>query len=252
METFVNDQPLLKSSPVRAFQAVFESPNWGINVLWLTVAVLLQSVFVGQIALFGWGAELIASGAAKPDRRQPDIDSGRLGDYITQGLWPFCVYFVVQLVGTFLVALPVIAVVLVGIAIVESQGEAAGIFIPLVVVPFVFVMSMLLALFTVPFLIRSLACQNFKESFDIAWVRSFVRLMFWEMVGSGIVFFILSIGVALLGFLMLCVGYIPAIGVISGAAMHLLAQWYEVFLSRGGDPVPRYWQGQPVIDATIV
>ena len=76
--------------------------------------------------------------------------------------------------------------------------------------------------------------------------------MFWEILGSGIVFAILTIGVAMLGMLLFCVGYLPAIGVIMGAGMNMLAQWYEVFLSRGGEPIPPATPSEPIVDATIV
>lgn len=59
----------------------------------------------------------------------------------------------------------------------------------------------------------------------------------------------LSIGLALLGLLFFCVGYLPALGWISGAWVHLLAQWYERYLSLGGEPV--MFSDDEIIEATL-
>ena len=67
---------------------------------------------------------------------------------------------------------------------------------------------------------------------------------------STILFVMLGIGIYFAGLAMLCIGIFPALGLLSGAAMHLLAQWYELFLSRGGEPVnPAV---DPIVDASLV
>ena len=61
---------------------------------------------------------------------------------------------------------------------------------------------------------------------------------------------VLGLGVYFAGLALLCVRIVPAIGLLSGAAMHLLAQWYELFLSRGGEPIAP--ASDTVVDATVV
>ena len=60
----------------------------------------------------------------------------------------------------------------------------------------------------------------------------------------------MAIGIYFVGLVMLCVGVVPAAGLLTGAAMHLLAQWYELFLSRGGEPV--YPAADTIVDASVV
>ncbi len=230
-----------------AFGSVFQSPNWGINVLWLTIAALAQSVFVGQIGLFGWGAEQLSARSGRPEIPVPDIESGRLGDYISRGVWPFLVYFVVQLVGGLLMAVPLVGLVLLAAALGGDGGPPA---LAIGVLPLALCLVVALGIVSVPFLIRAMLCQDFSQSFDVAWVRQFVTIMFWDMLLGGIAFGFISAGVLMIGALMLCVGYLPAIGIVNGAGMNLCAQWYEVFLDRGGEPVPG--PDPSIIDATLV
>ena len=68
MSTATYDQPV-SISATRAMKSVVDSPNWPSNLLWLTIAVLLQSVVVGQIFIFGYGAELIRERAGFPNRK---------------------------------------------------------------------------------------------------------------------------------------------------------------------------------------
>lgn len=241
----------LKSSPLRALRSVFETPNWPTNLLWLTIAMLLNGLFIGQIGLFGYGAELLEKRAGRPGMPTLDIDSGRLGDYIGKGIWPFVVNFLIQIAFGLVIAIPIGVLVLVGIAAGSAAGGDSGAALSLiVVVPLVLLLSIGTAVFSVPFLINAMVCQDFQKSFDFGWAIGFVKIMFWEIVISAIVYYLLSLGVVLIGMLMLCLGYIPALGVVAGGAMHMLAQWYEVYLSRGG--VPATPPAASVIDASIV
>lgn len=78
--------PSFRSSATDAFKAIIETPNWVGNLLWLTIAGVASSIFVGQIAAFGYGAELLRRRAGRPDMPNHDIDSDRLGDYLSQGI----------------------------------------------------------------------------------------------------------------------------------------------------------------------
>jgi hypothetical protein len=245
--------PSFKSSAFRAYQKVFESSNWFMNVVWLSVAVLAHAVYVGQIALFGWGADQLEMRSGRPTNPTPDIDANRLGEYLGRGIWPFCVYFVVQIAAGLFIALPIglFAMMLIAAA---GIGKGAPTLL-IAVVPLILFAVAAMNVLMVPFLIRSMACQSFQQSFDLAWVRQFVGLMFWEVLFSGLRFMLLSFGVSLLGMLT-CIGYIPALGIVSGAAMNMLAQWYEIFQDRGGEPVPMLAPNQssyqPIVDAEIV
>ena len=244
--------PEFQSSPWRAVQSVVSTPQWPMNLLWLTIAVLLQSVFIGQIALLGYAVDLFRARSGRPENPTPDISADRFGDYIEQGIWPFVVLLVTQLALAFVLSVPLVVIAILVSVLVASLGPdgqtIASIGIALLV-PLCWVLIAVVNVCTVPFLIRSIVCRDFAQSFDFAWAREFLRLMFWEMFWSGIRMLFLTIGLAVLGLLLLCVGYLPALGWISGAWIHLLAQWYERYLSLGGDPVT--FPDDEIIEATL-
>ncbi len=237
-------------SATRAIKSIFEGPNWPSNLLWLTIAVLLQSFVVGQVFLFGYGVALLQHRAGVPGRKSPDIDSDRLGDYFMQGLWPFLVYMVASLLVTLVVLVPAAALVLL-LLVLGSQLESTNRVLlvlgslpvcVLLIIPFVVLLG--------PIAIRAMICQNFMQSFDLNWCKSFIQLTFWEMVISTAILCLLGIVIYFIGAALFCVGALPATGVMSGAAMHLLAQWYELFLSRGGQAVLQ--PAGPRVDTTVV
>lgn len=244
-------QPQFRSSPMTALRSTIDSPNWLQNVLWLSIAVLLNSVFIGQIAIFGYGAELLHRRGGHPDGPKVDVDSDRIGDYISKGIWPFVVHFLVQIVVGIVVLIPIVLLVALGMGMGAMLGgeEAMGVSV-ILMIPFIFALAIGSAVFSVPFLINAMICQDFQRSLDLGWALGFTKLMFWEMITSAIVYWLLSIVVIFIGFLFLCVGYIPATGIVAGGAMHLLSQWYEVYLSKGGVPINP--PENDVIDASIV
>lgn len=249
MSSATYDQPLTCSAG-RALKSIFNGPNWTSNLLWLTIAALLQSFVVGSIFLFGYGASLLRARAGLPDRNSPDIDSNRLGDYFMQGLWPFLVYLVASLVASIILAIP-LGFLFVILAVIGAQfGEAGGLLVIVFMIPLVFFMTISMVILLGPVTIRAMICQDFQRAFDIGWCISFVKLTYREMIISSIIFSILGIGVYVIGFAMFCVGIFPAIGLLTGAMMHLLAQWYELFLSRGGEPVQP--PAESVVDATVI
>jgi hypothetical protein len=229
---------LQESSVVEAMGTWFRSPNWVGNLLWLSLAGLTSSVFVGLIGLLGFGAELLEKRAGRPDTPTPDIDSSRIGDYFTKGIWPFLVYLAVQLVGGIFVVLPVGGMfLLIVLASGETDSEAltglalaaGGLVTTLISLLFYVVAS--------PLIIRSMICQDFAKAFDVAWAMDFFGKMKFELLWSGLKFAVLSLAVELVGMMLFCIGSIPAQGIILGGMVHLSAQWYEIYLNRGGIPV---------------
>ena len=231
-----------------AFKSVLESPNWVANLLWLSLAAMTSAILVGQIALLGYGSEILERRAGRPDYPNTDVDSNRLGDYINKGIWPFLVQFVVQLVVSFLMLIPMFLLfVVVAAAGAVAEEFAAGVLF-FVFVPAMIILSIFINIFTVPFIIRAMVGQDFGQAFDVGWCLNFTKMMWGEIIISSIIFGLLAFLVSLAGMIACFVGTIPAAGLIWGAAVHLLGQWYEIYLSRGGPPAP----APDVIDAAAV
>lgn len=226
--------PSFRSSATDAFKAIIETPNWVGNLLWLTIAGVASSILVGQIAAFGYGVELLRRRAGRPEMPNHDVDSDRLGDYLSQGIWPFLVALVIQFGTSMVLALPFGLRFVVGLL---AMGDIVGLG-AVVLAPIVIVASLLASILTVPFVLRAMICQDFVKAFDLGWAIHFVKLMVGEMILSGIIFFVLAWLLNLAGALACCVGVFVTSGWVLGATMHLGAQLYEVYLSRGGEPVP--------------
>lgn len=249
MSTASYDQPIT-CSPIRALKSFFNSPNWVMNLLWLTLAALLQSFVVGSVFLFGYGTSLLKARAGLPDRDSPDIDSNQLGDYFVQGLWPFLVYLVASIVVSLVTTIP--AAIFAGILMMigAQMGEAGGVLVAILLIPLTVAVSGAIVILLGPITIRAMICQDFQKSFDIGWCVSFIKLTYVEVAISTVLFLVIGMGISLAGFAMFCIGIYPAIGLLSGVFMHLLAQWYELFLSRGGEPVQP--PDDQIVDATLV
>ena len=246
----VNYNSTIVCSASRAIKSVLSGPNWPSNLLWLTISALLQSFVVGQIFLFGYGASLLQARAGLPGRNSPDIDSNRLGDYFMQGLWPFLVYLVASLIVSIIVTVPFMILIAIFMVIGHQIGDAGVLMVVILAFPLTIVLSILMAILLGPITIRAMICQDFQKAFDIGWCVSFIKLTFWEVAVSTLVFMLLGLAIYFAGLALLCVGIVPAIGLLSGAVMHLLAQWYELFLSRGGEPVAP--ASDTLVDATVV
>ncbi len=245
----MQDLPALKTRPMDAIRSTIDSPNWGQNLLWLSIAVLLQGIFIGQIALLGWGSEVIERRSGLPGRPTHDVNPDRIGDYIQNGIWPFVVSFVMQIVMTILMFIPMLLLVL-GVAAASAAGEAAAGLAFAIMIPATMLFSVAMMVLIVPFVLNAMISQEFSKAMDLAWARHFIGIMFWEIVVSGLVYYLLSFVCCLCGLLLLCVGYIPAIAMVTGGAMHMLSQWYEIFLQRGGRPIEP--AGGKIVEASIV
>ncbi|QDV23668.1 DUF4013 domain-containing protein [Aureliella helgolandensis] len=239
------------SSPVAALRYIFNSPNWIMNVVWMSLAALSSGIFVGQIAALGYGTELIQRNAAFRRSESMDVDIDRLGDYISKGIWPYLVHLAIGFLFSILLALPLAGIFVFGaLGLGAAAGEAGIAFAPLFFIPIALAISTVLSIASIPFILRSMVCQDFLPAFDVGWALEFVSKMFWEILVSGIIFGILSMAILFAGLLLCGVGYFPACGIVLAGAMHMLAQWYEIFLSRGGTPIPP--SDSSIVEASIL
>jgi hypothetical protein len=240
-----------KCSAIRAVHAAVESPNWQMNLVWLSLAALLQHFIVGAVFAFGYGAEVIQSRAGLPGRRNPDIAPNRISETFLLGLWAFLVYLISALVVSLLSTLTILAIAaIVALSIPADAREYVPIVMAIVIVPLSLLAQLMIAMIVGPLCIRAMICQDFQKSFDIAWLKSFLKLMFRDMLISSLALGLIAIPLLMLGLLLFCVGIYPAMGILTGASLHLLSQWYELFLLRGGQPVKP--AGDAILDATVV
>ena len=238
--------PQFTPSVGRAYAAITSSPNALMNVVWLSLAALLSGIWVGMIPVLGWGAEMLQRRCGRPEYEDLDVDSDRIGDYLGQGIWPFVVYLVASFVGSILMMVPMLLCWLILAVAASSGGDEVVVVALFPAVLLIFVCSIPLAMFLVPLLLRAQITQDFGASFDFGWSFRFIKMMFGQLLLQGILFYLSAFFVTLVGLLLCGIGYIPAAGLVFGASQHLLAQLYECYLSRGGEPVP------PRMDEAVV
>lgn len=214
------------------------------NLLLGGVCVLIP--IVGPIVVFGW---LITGFWARQDERFatfPDFDFSHFGKYLERGIWPFLVAFVVG-VGLSIVLVPLVWILMIPAMLISggvssggdpNLGGCLGVMITLVTMLVWAVVIVAMMLVLVPLKIRACLTQDFAKSFDVAFVKRFVALTWKELVLSSLFIVAASIVLPLLGALVFCVGVYFAAVLIYFSWTHLNKQLYQLYLSRGGEPVP--------------
>ena len=227
----------------RAYQAVLTSPNWIVNLLWGMLAVLSASVipFVGSLLWTGYLYECVEGWLASRGTRYPDFDPSRFGDYLTRGVWPFLVQLLLWvLVWAIFAGLYVGLIVFAAIAASAGDQYALVIFgagLPV----FVLLLATLLLLAMVclsPLMLRAGLSQDLAIAFNLKWWRDFLRRVGLEMVLSCLFLAITGMLMTAAGCLIVGIGSYAAWAWVTMANAHLTWQLYELYLSRGGEPIP--------------
>jgi hypothetical protein len=222
---------------LRAYQFVFDSPNWTTNLLLGTVCQLIP--VVGPFVLMGYLFEVVeALHRRGDDGRYPDFAFERFMPYLVRGLYVFLVILVVSL--------PMILVLIAGgigmaaVGYLEGGNGPGPVFLTAAVVFAVLaaVGMVFLTLASVPLQLRAGLSQDFNDAFSLQFVRDFVRRVRWELVLS-FLFLMATSWVAVLAGMLLCfIGLYPAVTLVSFAQHHLYYQLYELYLARGGEMIP--------------
>ena len=232
---------------MQAVQYVFESPKWMANLLWGSLCLLSTSVIpvVGQLILMGYQFEIVEVLLCKPPKKgYPDFDPNRCVEYLVRGLWIFLVTLVLMLVFA-----PVIVVftlggvgIFFGLAAATEGDEAAmtvGAMITIGIMFLVmFVMSIAMLLVATPFTIRAGLTQDFRASFDFAWIKDFVRRMWKEIFLATLFLMAVAVPAVIIGLLLCIVGLYPAMTALMLTQGHLYLQMYQLYLARGGEKIP--------------
>lgn len=210
------------------------------NMLLGGVCILIP--IVGILVLMGW---LITGFWAREDERFetfPDFDFGKFGKYLERGLWPFLVTLVASLPLLAVMFVLMIPIMLIGALFSGDGGDGnglAGAIIAILMIGFYFLMMIVLALVMAPLTLRASLTQDFAKSFNIAFVRRFISLTWKEIILSWLFLMVVSIGFSVIGLLAFCIGAYFAFVPSYFAWAHLNKQIYRLYLSRGGEPVPR-------------
>lgn len=236
---------------LRSFQFISENPNWMQNVLFVGICQLIP--IAGPIATMGYQFEVAESLVKRSSPNgYADFDFSRFPDYLMRGLWPFLVALVVGLVlviPIMLLWMAVFFMFMIGSRAAapggpgpgpQADAAAAGVLVAMGIgFLILMVLSFGIHLVMVPMSLRAGFSQDFGEAFKFGFVRDFVGKMWVEMIFSMLFLTVCSIPLMLIGVLLCGVGMYFTIAIMMIGQAHLLDyQLYEVYLSRGGEPIP--------------
>lgn len=226
-----------------AYQAVLASGNWLLNIFWGMLAFLSSNVvpLVGWMVWTGYAYDAVEQLHVTRGREWPDFDVNRFGDYLTRGVYPCLVQLVIWCsLGAAYVLMYVGLLVMVAIA--EGVGEE---YAPIVLAVGLPLVGLALAMIVItpmillpPLMLRLGLSQDLAVGFKISWWGDFLRRMWLEVVLSTM--FVLTTGLIMmtLGCFLIIVGLYAAWAWVSLANAHLSWQLYDLYLARGGEPVP--------------
>jgi hypothetical protein len=129
----------------------------------------------------------------------------------------------------------------VSIAALQSRSNVAGLIVAIAVpaVLTAFVLFLLaLSIVMTPLYLRAGLTYDFAQTFNFRWVGDFVRRMWLEVLLVNLFQWLATAVLMPLGCLLFCYGTLLATALLSIASGHLNWQLYELYLTRGGEPIP--------------
>lgn len=223
---------------MEAFNYVFRNPNWLLNLLLPALCAIIP--IAGPMVLLGFQFETIEALPRSGGRTYPDFDFGRFGTYFMRGLWPFLVGLVaVPVMGTIWLVLIGVPVACMGFLGHSGNGPNIVFILSFVVLMALFFLSIIvLSLAMIPLQMRAGLMQDFAGAFSFTFVKEFIGRTWLEIILQAL-FMSVAGTVLMMGGLILCiVGVIPAAVLTYLGQTHFHYQLYEIYLSRGGEPIP--------------
>lgn len=229
---------------LRGWRALRNDPQWMMKVLVGTVLTFIP--VVGPIVLTGWRALMLRRAVSGQDAPLPKLEfdieylkqllmAGFKG-FLAQLLWslPLVVVFMGAYLGCILSAFAVVAS--------TGGGDEAGVAMICVALAFCIIVPVLIIAATLPLNIATLraeltddvgAAMRFKEVFAMT------RLMMKELIVGQIVLMMLAFFVLVpFAVITLGIGLYPGAIVMQVVSAYWLAQIYERYLEKGGEPLP--------------
>jgi hypothetical protein len=100
------------------------------------------------------------------------------------------------------------------------------------------VMIAVILLLMRPLSIVASITQDFAPAFNLRRLKSFVRLMWPEILMAALFMWVVSFGLMLVGAVAVCIGMYFTMSIIYFVNSHLDWQLYHLYVARGGEPIP--------------
>lgn len=240
-------KPASQSGGVRylyVYSYIFENPNWMMNILFGFLCFLSSQIIpiIGQLLFLGYLFEVTESLHRYPGRTYPDFDLNKFGYYLQRSLWPFLV--------SLIFSLPIMLVVFVicGIELgimIGSMNAVDKDLAPLVFgIGFFFIFATFMALMTLlyipvtPFFLRAGLAQDFGKAMNFGWALDFLKKVGLQLVLFQLFFMVTGVPLALLGYSCCFIGLFAVMALLFLANGSMYVQLYNLYLARGGEPIP--------------
>jgi hypothetical protein len=217
---------------------VFSHPEWLKNFLIFAVFTLIP--VLNTVLLCGYLYEIVEHRHRRLAGPYPLFQVRRFAAYMTRGIWCF---FLSNIVGVIIA--PMIQVLTQGtmfgsMAAIQSGdwgAVAAAVVIPLVIIGFLLFLLGLQVLIT-PFMLRGGLSQDFGLMMNFRWIGHYLQTMWLETILVCLFVLFSTLAMMVVGCPLLCVGLVAAIAFSTMVQAHLHCQLYELYLARGGEPIP--------------
>ena len=232
------DQPQTPGEKIRfgeALRFAFRSEKPWSNVLLATLMMFVP--VAGPIALMGWHAEIMQRLVRRHPTPVPPLEFTDFTHYITRGVQPF--------VSQMLASLPISFLAVFGAMIGGvGGGIAARSGGPEVILVIWGVMALVMFV-TMPFMwvvlnavvTRADLVEEVGATLKMGELGRYMRATWLTVIGTFMVFAMLSVGFVLVGMLVFCIGAYVASSIMQLAQLHLRWQIYERYVARGGAPI---------------
>jgi len=224
----------------RMVSFVFENPRWFVNLLLMGVCQLIP--IIGPMVVLGYQFDTVEALHRDPRRRYPDFDFGRFVDYLVRGLWPFLVVLIASVILVPLMMGCSAAVIIgIGLAVAGANTQSIGpmmlTLLPLIILTAI-VVGIGIQLLLLPLQLRAGLAQDFAAAFDFSFFKSFLATMWKEALVGMLFLAVVGVAAAIVGFAMCFIGIYLTMGVVMLAQANYYFQLYELYLERGGQPIP--------------
>lgn len=223
-----------------AYNYVFENPNWMTNIMYGFLCMIIP--IVGPLVFSGYQFEIVESFCRFPGRGYPDFDFGKFSNYLMRGIWPFLVSLVLVMPMVLVIWIVMfVGFMILGLVASAAGEDAGGIVFAIGVLFFVIVMMALslgMGLIMQPIMLRAGLSQDFGQAFKLGWAFDFIKRVWFEMVLFQLFFMVTAMPLAMLGYMACIIGMYAAMALILLAQANMLYQLYNLYLARGGEPIP--------------
>lgn len=219
---------------LRSYQYIFDNPQWVQNVLLSAVAMIIP--VVGGFVVAGYMFTVTLGLHQNRGAYYPDFSFDDFGKYLMKGLWPGLVGMVAAVAATPIIAILICCPTFVGGLLDSPLLATAGLVIAnIIIVVALFALNIAI----IPMALRAALTESLGEGFKVEWVKDFLSKVWLETLLEILFISITgSIGISVLGICTCGLGFLFLSPVVLLAQAFLLAQLYDLYLARGGEPIP--------------